>query len=84
MLSEGVLKIDVCHYLEDNWPLDDEDLDKIHKLYKLVAYQRCSRWVFQILRNKNRRPLLRVFTQEFENGLRRVTTFILILNTQKN
>ena len=56
MLSEGVLKIDVCHYLEDNWPLDDEDLDKIHKLYRLVAYQRCSRWVFQILGNKNRRP----------------------------
>ena len=39
MLSEGVLKIDVCRYLEDNWPLDDEDLDKIHKLYRLVAYQ---------------------------------------------
>ena len=57
MLSEGVLKIDVCHYLEDNWPLDDEDLDKIHKLYRLVAYQRCSRWVFQIWGNKNRRPL---------------------------
>ena len=33
MLSEGVLKIDVCRYLEDNWPLDDEDLDKMHKLY---------------------------------------------------
>jgi U3 small nucleolar RNA-associated protein 14 len=32
MLSEGVLKIDVCRYLEDNWPLDDEDLGKIHKL----------------------------------------------------
>ena len=57
MLSEGVLKIDVCRYLEDNWPLDDEDLDKIHKLYRLVAYQRCSRWVFQIWGNKNRRPL---------------------------
>ena len=28
MLSEAVLKIDVCRYLEDNWPLDDEDLDK--------------------------------------------------------
>lgn len=49
MLSEGVLKIDVCRYLEENWPLDDEDLEKVHKLYRLVAYQRCSRWIFQIL-----------------------------------
>ena len=56
MLSESVLKIDVCRYLEDNWPLDDDDLDKIHKLYRLVAYQRCSRWIFQILGRKKRRP----------------------------
>jgi hypothetical protein len=40
-----------------NWPLDDKDLDKIHKIYRLVANQQCSRWVFQILGNKNRRPL---------------------------
>ena len=39
-----------------NWPLDDKYLDKIQKMYRLVAYQRCSRWVFQILGNiKNRR-----------------------------
>ena len=56
MLSEGVLKIDVCRYLEENWPVDDGDLEKIHKLYRLVAYQRCSRWVFQILGKKKRRP----------------------------
>ena len=42
MLSEGVLEIDVCRYLEDNWPMDDEDLEKIHKLNGLVTYQRCS------------------------------------------
>ncbi|XP_028412528.1 uncharacterized protein LOC114535412 [Dendronephthya gigantea] len=57
MLSEGVLKVDVCRYLEDNWPLDDDDLGRMHKLYRRVAYQRCSRWVFQILGKKNRRPL---------------------------
>ena len=29
MLSEGVLKIDVCcYYLEENWPLDDGDLER--------------------------------------------------------
>ena len=56
MLSEGVLKIDVCRYLEENWPLDDGDLEKIHKLHRLVAYQRCSRWIFQILGKKRRRP----------------------------
>ncbi|XP_028415471.1 uncharacterized protein LOC114538490 [Dendronephthya gigantea] len=56
MLAEGVLKIDVCRYLEENWPVDDEDLERTHKLYRLVSYQRCSRWIFQILGRKNRRP----------------------------
>ena len=42
MLSEGVLEIDVYRYLEDNWPMDDEDLEKIHKLKGLVTYQQCS------------------------------------------
>ena len=53
MLSEGVLKIDVCRYLEENWLLDYGDLEKVHKLYRLVAYQR---WIFQILGEKKRRP----------------------------
>lgn len=52
MLSEGVLKIDICRYLEENWPLDDGDLEKIHKLYRSVSYQRCSRWIFQILKKE--------------------------------
>ena len=52
MLSENMLKIDVCRYLEENWPLDDGDLEKMHKLYRLVAYHRCSRWIFQILGEK--------------------------------
>ena len=52
MLSESVLKIDVCRYLEENWPLDDGDPEKVHKLYRLVSYQRCSRWIFQILGKK--------------------------------
>jgi hypothetical protein len=56
MLSENVLKIDVCRYLEENWPLGDKDLERIHKLYRLVAYHWCSRWVFQILGKKKRRP----------------------------
>ena len=56
MLSEAVLEVDACRYLEENWPLDDEDIEKIQKLYRLVAYQRCSRWIFQILGKKRRRP----------------------------
>ena len=56
MLSEAVLKVDVWRYLEETWPLDDEDIEKIHKLYRLVVYQRCSRWIFQILGKKRRRP----------------------------
>lgn len=38
MLSQTVLKIDVGRYLY-NWPLDDEDIERTHKLYRLVAYQ---------------------------------------------
>ena len=56
MLSETVLKIDVSRYLEENWPFDDEELERIHKLYQLVSYQQCSRWVFQILGKGRRRP----------------------------
>ncbi|XP_028415647.1 P2X purinoceptor 7-like [Dendronephthya gigantea] len=56
MLSESVLKIDVCQYLEENWPLSDGDLERVHKLYRLVAYRRCSRWIFQILGKGKRRP----------------------------
>ena len=54
VLSESVLKIDVCQFLEEIYPLDDEDSERMHKLYRLVAYRRCSRWVFQILGKKNR------------------------------
>ena len=56
MLSQAVLKIDVCRYLEENWPLGDEDIERTHKLYRLVSYQRCSRWIFEILGKKRRRP----------------------------
>ena len=43
ILSEGVLKIHVYRYLEENWPLGDEELERTHKLCRLVAYRRCSR-----------------------------------------
>lgn len=56
MLSQRVLKIDVCRYLEENWPVGDDDLERTHKLYCLVAYQRCSRWIFRILGKNIRRP----------------------------
>lgn len=55
-ISIEVLEVDVLQYLEDNWPLDDEDIARMHKLYRLVAYRRCSRWIFQILGKKVRRP----------------------------
>ena len=28
MLTEGVLKVDVSRYIEENWPLSDEELEK--------------------------------------------------------
>ena len=43
-------------YLEENWPLDDGDLERMHKLYRLVTYRRCSRWAFQIFGKGKRRP----------------------------
>ena len=49
MLSADVLEVDVALYLEENYPLDDKDLARIHKLYRLASYRRCSRWIFQIL-----------------------------------
>ena len=39
MLSETVSKINVCCYFEENWSLDDEDLEIVHELYRLEAYQ---------------------------------------------
>ena len=52
VLLESMSKIDVCHYLEENWPLDDGGPEKVHKLYGLVSHQRCSHWIFQILGKK--------------------------------
>ena len=52
MLSKEVLHIDVLQYMEENWPLDDKELDCTHKLYRLASYRRCSRWVFTILGKK--------------------------------
>ena len=84
MLSEGVLKIDVCCYLEENWPLDDGDLERIHKLYRLVAYQRCSRWFSRFWGKRSEDLFLLVFIQEYENGSHRLMAFTRILNMPKH
>jgi hypothetical protein len=55
MLSKDVLEVDVSQYLEENWPLGDEELEQTHKLYRYASYRRCSRWVFAILGKKHRR-----------------------------
>ena len=55
-ISKDVLEVDVMQYIEENWPLDDEDVARMHKLFCLVGYRRCSRWIFQILGKKCRRP----------------------------
>ena len=47
MLSADVLEVGVTQYLEENYPLDDEELARIHKLYRLDPYRRCSRWIFK-------------------------------------
>lgn len=55
MLSRDVLHIDVSQYLEENWPIGDNELEQTHKLYRYASYRRCSRWVFTILGKKHRR-----------------------------
>ena len=55
MLSKDVLNVDVSQFLEENWPVGDDELEQTHRLFCLVAYRRCSRWVFTILGKKNRR-----------------------------
>ena len=43
MLSRDVLCVDLSQYMRENWPLGDEELERTHKLYRLVSYRRCSR-----------------------------------------
>ena len=37
MLLKDVLDVDVLQYLEENWPLGDDQLEKTHELYRLVS-----------------------------------------------
>ena len=67
MLSRDVLEVDVAQYLEENHRLDDDDLARMHKLYQLAAYGRCSRWIFQILDKK----CLRVFPSCIYTSIRK-------------
>ena len=56
MLSKEVLHINVLQYMEEHWLLNDKELERTHKLYRLASYRRCSRWpVFTILGKKQRR-----------------------------
>ena len=55
MLSRDALCVDVLQYMGENWLLGDEELERTHKLYRLVSYKRCSGWIFGILWKKNRR-----------------------------
>ena len=38
-ISYTQTKINVCRYFEENWSLDDEDLEIVHELYRLEAHQ---------------------------------------------
>ena len=55
-ISKDVLEVDVMQYIKENWPLDDEDVTRMLKLFRLVGYRRCLRWIFQILEKKCHRP----------------------------
>ncbi|CAB4032111.1 Hypothetical predicted protein [Paramuricea clavata] len=34
MLTESVLKIDACRYVEENWPPRDDEMAKTHKIFR--------------------------------------------------
>lgn len=55
MISKEVIDVDISQYVEENWPVGDDELEQTHKLFRHVSYRRCFRWVFTILGKKNRR-----------------------------
>ena len=79
-ISKDVLEVDVLQDVEDNWPLDEEDIARMHKLFRLVGYRRCSRWIFQILGKKCRRPFPSYVYKYIRGKFHRPMDFIPILN----
>ena len=85
MLSEGVLKIDFCLYLEDDWPMDDEDLKKIRTLWTSADIPTMFALSVSNFVKKEQKAMyfLRVNTRKSETSLRRLMAFILIKICQK-
>ena len=61
ILSKDVLDVEVSQYLEKHWPLGDDEFSQTHKLFRLVFYPRCSRWIFNIFGKNVQEFSLRVF-----------------------
>ena len=79
MLSEGVLKIDVCLYLEDNWPMDDEDLEKIKTLWTSDIPTMFTLSISNFGKKEQKAMhFLRLFTRKSKTSLRCLMAFILI------
>ena len=79
MFSEGVLKIDVCLYLEDKWAMDDEDLEKIKTLWTSDIPTMFALSVSNFGKKEQKAMhFLRVFTRKPETSLRRLMAFVLI------
>jgi hypothetical protein len=84
MLSQDVLEVDVAQYLEDNSPLDDNDLARTRKLYRLSAYRRCSRWIFQIKARNVGECFHLVFIDVYERNSLLLMDFTRTLNLHHN
>ena len=77
MLSEGVLKIDVCLYLEDNWPMNDEGLEKIKTLWTSDIPTMFALSISNFGKKEQKAMhFLRVFTGKSKTSLRRLMAFI--------
>ena len=83
MLSESVLKIDVCRYLEENWPLDDEHLERYTNSTDLWHTSDVLAGFSRFWRRKTGGLFLLVFMLKYVNASLLQMAFIHILNTQK-
>ena len=84
MLSECVLKIDVCRYLEENWPLDDEDLEGYTNSTDLWHTSDVLAGFSRFWGRKTGGLFLLVFMQKYVNASLLQMAFIHILNMQKH
>lgn len=81
-ISKDVLEVDVMQYIEENWPLDDEDVASMHKQFRLVGYIEGVRArSFKYLERSVFDHFQLVFTNAYGASFHRLMGFIHGLNS---